>query len=614
MTLDLERPLLTAADDVLTSPNETAAAIRESSLNRLTTLLRIADGAWALAIYASATVRSQMIEELTARLAPLPVVELSLAAGPVQLFDYLRQLPADAPPLALMCHSYGDGLSPLLRSLDLQRDALARLPHRLVFWVNSYERRQFLEQAPNFTSRLGGTFRFPGAGPGSAPVTTAGMLQQVTSDSSNSAVRRRPYLAVRNARHREEQISYLRQRIHDLQQMARRDDEAIGDAWYDLAGLLESGEPRRWADAEAAYAEAARAYACAGRSLAEAEARYRAGDAARRAYESAAALEHFARALHLFRVLVDTPATTPEAVAGEANVLKAQGDVLAFLDQREEALARYDQALALFRTVGARLGEANVLQAQGDVLAFLDQREEALARYDQALALFRTVGARLGEANVLKAQGDVLAFLDQREEALARYDQALALFRTVGARLGEANVLQAQGDVHRLARMFAAAHAAYDDALRLYRQTGSRQGEANVYLGLARTTLAEGNGAEAQSWAERAIALHTANQSRFDVALDCETLAMACKDAGDFEGGIAALRKAAQLYTDIGLVERANHVRTRLGSWLDEAERLDESVSVYLDAVQLQPDAVGRRPDWDEARDILDWGDANAAT
>ncbi len=56
---------------------------------------------------------------------------------------------------------------------------------------------------------------------------------------------------------------------------------------------------------------------------------------------------------------------------------------------------------------------ANVLKAQGDVLAFLDQRDEALARYEEALRLYRAVGDRLGEANVLKAQGDVLAFLDQ---------------------------------------------------------------------------------------------------------------------------------------------------------------------------------------------------------
>ena len=77
-------------------------------------------------------------------------------------------------------------------------------------------------------------------------------------------------------------------------------------------------------------------------------------------------------------------------------------------------MTRYKEALRLYRAVGDRLGEANVLQAQGDVLAFLDQRDEGVARYEEALRLFRAVGDRLGEANVLKAQGDVLAFLDQR--------------------------------------------------------------------------------------------------------------------------------------------------------------------------------------------------------
>ena len=72
----------------------------------------------------------------------------------------------------------------------------------------------------------------------------------------------------------------------------------------------------------------------------------------------------------------------------------------------------YEAALGLFRAVGDRLGEANVLKAQGDVLAFQKRNDEALAKYEAALGLFRAVGARLGEANVLKAQGDVLAFQD----------------------------------------------------------------------------------------------------------------------------------------------------------------------------------------------------------
>jgi tetratricopeptide (TPR) repeat protein len=131
-----------------------------------------------------------------------------------------------------------------------------------------------------------------------------------------------------------------------------------------------------------------------------------------------------------------------------------------------------------------------------------------------------------------------LGDLALREADLAgarrRYEAALALYPQLGDRLGEANVQKALGDLALREDDLAGARRRYEAALALYPQLGDRLGEANVH------------GAEARSWAERAIALHTANQSRFDVALDCETLAMACKDAGDFEGGIAALRKAAQ--------------------------------------------------------------------
>ena len=105
---------------------------------------------------------------------------------------------------------------------------------------------------------------------------------------------------------------------------------------------------------------------------------------------------------------------------GEANTLRAIGDVLQFLKQSQEALNRYETAIEIYRQVGARLGEANTLKAIGDVLQFLDQRQEALNRYETAIEIYRQVGDRLGEANTLKAIGDVLQFLKQSQEALNR--------------------------------------------------------------------------------------------------------------------------------------------------------------------------------------------------
>ncbi|MGB5900020.1 MAG: tetratricopeptide repeat protein, partial [Geitlerinemataceae cyanobacterium] len=93
----------------------------------------------------------------------------------------------------------------------------------------------------------------------------------------------------------------------------------------------------------------------------------------------------------------------PETFAAE--VIYEFGNIHFRFYEAQEALERYDTALALYEQVGANLGKANTLRAIGDVLQFLDRREEALERYDTALALYEQVGDNLGKANTLKAIG-----------------------------------------------------------------------------------------------------------------------------------------------------------------------------------------------------------------
>ena len=155
-----------------------------------------------------------------------------------------------------------------------------------------------------------------------------------------------------------------------------------------------------------------------------------------------------------------------------ANVLKAQGDVLAFQDQRDEALAKYEAALGLFRAVGARLGEANVLKAQGDVLAFQDRRDEALAKYEAALGLFRAVGARLGEANVLLVLGDLLRALENYPEAWKNYQAVHKLYTSIGDGYSQARVLYRMGDWYVEQERQAEAVPMYEEAIRLWQSIG----------------------------------------------------------------------------------------------------------------------------------------------
>ncbi len=116
-----------------------------------------------------------------------------------------------------------------------------------------------------------------------------------------------------------------------------------------------------------------------------------------------------------------------------ANTLKAIGDVLQFRKDLDQALDHYQKALHLFRQVGDRLGQANTLQAIGDVLQFRKDLDQALDHYQKALHLFRQVGSRLGQANTLAALSRLALQAGRDEEAQRLLEQAVALHRAVGS-------------------------------------------------------------------------------------------------------------------------------------------------------------------------------------
>jgi tetratricopeptide (TPR) repeat protein len=103
---------------------------------------------------------------------------------------------------------------------------------------------------------------------------------------------------------------------------------------------------------------------------------------------------------------------------------------------RPEVLARLERALHGARRSNDTTGEANVLQAIGDVQQFRADRDAALRSYDEALRLYRALGARLGEANVLAALS-CLRLDDDVAVSQQLLEQALALRQAINDRYSE---------------------------------------------------------------------------------------------------------------------------------------------------------------------------------
>ncbi len=99
------------------------------------------------------------------------------------------------------------------------------------------------------------------------------------------------------------------------------------------------------------------------------------------------------------------------------------------VDWPPEAEENFRRALEAARRAGDRLGEANTLKAIGDVQQFRKEIDAALDSYRQALQLFRAVGSRLGEANTLLSMAGLESEL---EAGRAQFEQAMALYQAVG--------------------------------------------------------------------------------------------------------------------------------------------------------------------------------------
>jgi predicted ATPase len=131
-----------------------------------------------------------------------------------------------------------------------------------------------------------------------------------------------------------------------------------------------------------------------------------------------------------------------------------------------ESLERMNGALAIYREIGDELGEANALWGIGNYRYFNSSENQGIEHFGESLAIFERLGDRTMTAWAQHMLGGALIRLYRIDEAAEPIRRALRTFHDAGDVAGIALVLDdhtaeavVRGDLPRAARLYGAARA-----------------------------------------------------------------------------------------------------------------------------------------------------------
>jgi len=271
------------------------------------------------------------------------------------------------------------------------------------------------------------------------------------------------------------------------------------------------------------------------------------------------------------------------------------GRPLERLHYLDDELTVQESALAAVRRAGITPGaEGSALGNLGGAYLELRRFEEAIACYQDALAIFRQTGDRRAEGVTLDGLGDAYLELRRFEEATSCYEGALAIFRQTGDRRRGGLTLTNLGVAYGGLRRFEEEVRCCQEALAIHGETGGPQdlGLPLRNLGLAYYNLERLE--DAINCNQDALAIYRQTGDRYGEGLTLTNLGAAYYKLGWLEEAIGCYQDAVAIYRETGDRRREGLTLSNLGLAYQGLQRPDRAIAVWRDAASAMRDAGDR--------------------
>jgi CHAT domain-containing protein/Tfp pilus assembly protein PilF len=279
---------------------------------------------------------------------------------------------------------------------------------------------------------------------------------------------------------------------------------------------------------------------------------------------------------------------------GEAFTLTNIGQVYSDLEEKQKALEYYSQSLPLSRAVGDRKQEASILNSIGSAYSYLGEKQKAREYFNQSLLLHREAGNRYGEATVLNNIGLVYLELGENQKALEYYSQSLPLFRSMGDRGGESTTLSNIGLAYSKLGENQKALEYYRQSLTLAQAAGDRRGEAIALNNIGKVYSELGDNPKAKEYYRQSLPLRRAIGDRGGESATLSNIGLVYSKLGENQKALEYYRQSLTLTRALGDRRGEGSALNNIGRAYSELGENQKALEYYNQSLPLRR-AVGDR-------------------
>lgn len=266
-------------------------------------------------------------------------------------------------------------------------------------------------------------------------------------------------------------------------------------------------------------------------------------------------------------------------------------------NEPRKALEAFNSGLAIQRELKDRYGEAILLGSIGGVYADLGEKQLSLDFLNQALQIFRAEGKRSDQASMLIRIGNTYVNFGETQKALDSYNAALLIRRAEKDRAEEASTLNTIGRTYFSLGEGKKSLDAYNAALAIQRELGDRAGQANTLSSIGSLYNSLGENQKSIDFLNQALTLQRAAQSslsgtalafsRSSQALTLVSIAGTYSTTGDyqqalksFNSAIELMRAAGNPHAEAEILNQVSYVYDQLGERQKALDSLNKALTI----------------------------------